>query len=85
MVCGKNYGRVPNNILVDRLTSGSYSEGAGSSVLGINVIPKLKLSDWVFRELMTWNTSLSDATMVTVSAALRVLLLYCKVGVIIFL
>ena len=79
VMCGRNTGSKPNNIFVDGVAAGYWTGGSGSSVLGINISPTYENSDWEFRELMIWNTSLSDAEMVTVSTALRVSLLYGKV------
>ena len=72
VMCGKNGGSIPNNILVDGMARGIWAGGAGSSVLGINSSPSSEDSDWAFRELMIWNTALSDADMVIVSTALRI-------------
>ena len=74
VMCGKNGGSVPNNILVDGIAAGFRDGGAGSSSLSINnhTFSPSENSDWAFRELMIWNTSLSDAEMVVASTALRI-------------
>ena len=69
VMCGKNGGSTPNNILVDGVASGSSAGGVSNSSLCINANP-LSASDWAFRELMIWNSSLSDADMVVASTAL---------------
>ena len=79
VICGKNGGIIPNNILVDGIIAGSRNGGTGSSVLSININPVNENSNWAFRELMIWDTSLSDADMVDASTALRISLLYGQV------
>ena len=77
VMCGKNRGSVPNNILVDGIASGNTAGGDGSSSLSINdhTFSPGENSDWAFRDLMIWNVSLSDADMVVASTALRISLL----------
>ena len=80
VTCGKNSGSIPNNILIDGVAAGTAAEGSGNSVLCINLISNpVDVSDWAFRELMIWNTALSDAEMLAASTALRVSLLYGQV------
>ena len=72
VMCGNNGGRTPNNILVDGIGSGVSVGGTGSDFLSINMNPfsPEQNSDWAFRELMIWNTVLSETDMLVVSAAL---------------
>ena len=80
VICGKNVGTFPKNILVDGIASGVVEGGLGFSVLCIN-LGKYREddSDWAFRELMIWNTALSDAEMAVASTALQTSLLYGQV------
>ena len=72
VMCGKNGGPIPNNILVDGVGSGVSVGGTGSAILTINMnsYSPEENSDWAFRELMIWSTVLSDTDMSVVSAAL---------------
>ena len=75
VMCGKNGGSIPNNILVDGNAVGISNAGVvATSSLCINFYVSFsgENSDWAFRELMIWNTSLSDAEMVVASTALRI-------------
>ena len=76
IMCGKNSGSIPYNILVDGVAVGVSEGGYGYLDLCINLDPAMEYSDWTFRELMIWNTALSDADMVIASTALRSSLLY---------
>ena len=72
VMCGKNSGSIPNNILVEGIPVGYESGGIGAGVMSINIcLNPQDNSDWAFRELMIWNTALSDADMVIASSALR--------------
>ena len=62
VLCGKNGGSIPNNILVDGIAAGVTNGGEGNDYLGIN-LPLYDSGDWAFRELMIWNTALSDEEM----------------------
>ena len=81
VLCGKNGGSVPTNILVDGIAVGTWAGGTGSSSLSINahLYSPDENSNWAFRELMIWDTALSDMDMVVASTALRVSLLYGQV------
>ena len=70
VICGKNGDSVPNNILVDGEAAGERVGGTGSAILSINVNLNEKNSNWAFRELMIWNTALSDTQMSSVSKSL---------------
>ena len=72
VMCGKNGGTTPNNILVDGIAVGVEVGGIGSDILSINLntfSPEMN-SDWAFRELIIWNIALSDEDMREISAAL---------------
>ena len=71
VMCGKNGGSVPNNILVDGIARGINPGGGGSSVLSINLFDTGNNGHWAFLELMIWNISLSDSDMLVVSTALQ--------------
>ena len=79
IMCGKNGGFRPNNILVDGVASGINDGGIGSDTLTINLWRYIENSDWAFREVMIWDTALSDTEMADASTALRVSLLYGQV------
>ena len=79
IICGKNGGSIPNNILVDGIALGVGIGEIGYATLSINSNLYRENSDWAFRELMIWNTALSDADMVVASTALKVSLMYGQV------
>ena len=73
VMCGKNGGIDPNNILVDGNAVGIDSGGQGGDSLSINVLGlwgTVEKSDWAFSELMIWTSALSDADMRIASNAL---------------
>ena len=78
VMCGKNGGLAPNNILIDGIAGGYYNGGTGGDDLSIN-LGRYAKSNWAFRELTIWNTALSDSDMVVMSTALRTSLLYGQV------
>ena len=73
VMCGKNKGFRPNNILVDGVASGiSNGGGVVTDVLAINIDPwNNGYSDWAFREVMIWDRALSDTDMSVASTALK--------------
>ena len=71
IMCGKNRGSKPYNILVDGVASGITDGGIGSDILAINRSPSFQNSDWAFREVMIWSTALSGEDMAIASTALR--------------
>ena len=82
VICGKNsVGLVPNNILVDGVALGVINGGGGGGYLGINnnLFSPAENSHWAFRELMIWNTTLSDEEMRIASMSLRISLIYGQV------
>ena len=91
VMCGKNGGSNPKNILVDGIAIGVKSGGIGSSSLCINshLFSPSENSDWAFRELMVWDIVLTDADMVTASTHLlntlhQVFVLYCEIFLLYF-
>ena len=76
VMCGKNGGSAPTNILVDGIAVGDTAEGVTEvsdyNVLCINdkFLSSIERSDWAFSELMVWNTVLTDDEMVIASKAL---------------
>ena len=77
VICGKNTGSIPYNVLVDGVPVGSSAGGDGTDVLSINMVNGI--GDWGFKELMIWTSALSDADVVEVSTALQNSLLYDQV------
>ena len=71
IMCGKNGGPTPNNILVDGTEKGVKNGGIGLSVLSINPFSDTNNGDWAFLELMIWDSELSESDMRVVSTALE--------------
>lgn len=70
VVCGKNNGTAPNNILVDGTPYGKNPGGAGGKILTINKYGNEK-SDWALSYVFIWDVNLTDAEMVVVSNTLK--------------
>ena len=70
VVCGKNNGTAPNNILVDGVGKGTVNGGTGSGKLAINKYSN-ETSDWALSYVFIWDQNLTDAEMVVVSNTLK--------------
>ena len=71
VVCGKNNGTAPNNILVDGTPSGINPGGSGGKTLTINKYTGGETSDWALSYVFIWDQNLTDAEMVVVSNTLK--------------
>ena len=70
VLCGKNSGTTPNNILVDGYPWGTAVTGPETvDTMVINAFTS-EQSDFQFSQLMIWNQALSDADMLTASGYL---------------
>ena len=78
IMCGKNGGVTPDNILVEGVPVGIKAGGVGSDVLSINMIGEN--SDWALYEVMIWSNAIMDADMLVVSKALQSYLIHGEVG-----
>jgi hypothetical protein len=72
VVCAKNAGTTPNNVLIDGVPHGSGLGGTEvTGQLGLNVYSDaLENSNFAFSQLMIWNITLSDSALVEVSDSL---------------
>jgi hypothetical protein len=78
VMCGKNAGTSPNNIMADGAPVGTATGGLGGDVLTINgggSSGTALNSNFAFSQLMVWNQALSDADMLTASQLLTSYLL----------
>jgi hypothetical protein len=73
VVCGKNNGTKPKNILVDNNPVGSTDGGTGGQIrMIINTIGQhSEKSDWAFSHLFIWDQNLTDDEMLFVSRVLK--------------
>ena len=70
VMCGKNAGTSPNNILADGVASGTAVGGVGGDILTINgggSSGTTLNSNFAFSQLLIWNQALNDADMLTAS------------------
>jgi len=73
IMCSKNGGTSPNNILVDGTSTGAIdgtsanSYGSGTLCINNNTDPTKGYSDWALSYIIIWDQFLTDAEMVTVS------------------
>lgn len=70
VICGKNTGSTPNNILADGVPVGVYTGGVGGYTLCINNGNVGEFSDFGFSHVFIWNQALTDTEMQTVSQSL---------------
>lgn len=70
VICGKNSGNTPNNILADGVGVGLYTGGTGGHTLCINNSSSGELSDFGFSHVFIWDQALSDSEMQLVSQSL---------------
>ena len=76
VMCGKNIGGYPTNILADGASVGTASGGVGGDVLTINGATSTTYnSNFAFSQLLIWNQALNDADMLTASNMLTSYLL----------
>ena len=64
VVCGKNNGTAPNNVLANGVPVGTSSGGSGNGQLQIN---NSENSDFQFSQLIIWDQTLTDSEMSTIS------------------
>jgi hypothetical protein len=69
IMCGKNNGSPPKNVLADNITVGTSSGGIGTQTnLSINLDDRLnEKSDFAFSQLLIWDSVLTDDEMQEVS------------------
>ena len=71
VVCYKNSGGAPNNILINGIPSAVKDGGNGNFILTINNNSTIdEKSDWGFSYLLIWDSQLSDNDLKTVSECL---------------
>ena len=65
VMCGKNNGTAPNNVLVDGSATGKANGGTGGQTAMTinNSISAPEPSDWAFSHVFIWDQNLSDADM----------------------
>jgi hypothetical protein len=78
VICGKNSGAAPNNVLADGVAIGTSSGGSGNNTLRINAGGIGEPSDFAFSHVFIWNQALTDSEMLTVSQSLSA---YLQTGV----
>ena len=75
VMCTKNSGNAPTNVLVDGTTSGARAGGKGSDTLIINnvygSVYGTESSNWALSQVLIWQSALTDTQMAAVSTMLK--------------
>ena len=74
VMCTKNSGVNPTNVLIDGVSSGSHTGGSGSDTLIINNVAGsvygAESSSWALSQVLLWQSALTDAQMLAMSRML---------------
>ena len=74
VMCTKNSGAYPTNVLIDGVSSGSHTGGSGSDTLIINNVAGsvygAESSSWALSQVLIWQSALTDAQMLAMSSML---------------
>ena len=74
VMCTKNSGVNPTNVLIDGVSSGSHTGGSGSDTLIVNNVAGsvygAESSSWALSQVLIWQSALTDAQMLAMSSML---------------